>query len=45
MDFIVSFLPYRSPETQVISMECNPVCQFGSPTGEHFDDPMPYDGF
>lgn len=45
MDPSVSLLPYCSPEIQVIWMECGPVCQFGSPTGEQFDDPTIYDGF
>lgn len=45
MDSTNSHLPYCSPDTQVIWMECGPVCQFGSPTGDQFNDPTVYDGF
>lgn len=45
MDSTNSHQPYCSPDTQVIWMECGPVCQFGSPTGDQFNDPTVYDGF
>lgn len=35
---------YESPETWVIYIESEPVCQTGSPTGEAFDDPSLFDG-
>lgn len=39
-------LPYESPGIQVIELVCSPVCQFGgSPTGESYEEPVPYDGF